>query len=242
MLAPAFCCAQPGMNKASFTDTNKVRIVIRPIYNGKILKTGNQYYVNALGDTFYIDVFRFYISNMSFTDGTNNLLSNSHLFDVDDTGTYSYTVSVPAGIYSSMQFIVGVDSIANTSGANEGDLDPMKGMYWAWNSGYIMAKLEGHSKSCHTLHNAFEFHIGGYMAPYNAARSIALTLPQQAIATRYSIPTIILKTDLAILLNNADLSKTNSVLIPGKDAMAIADLYAKMFSVGRVISMVPFER
>jgi hypothetical protein len=242
LLAPVFCYAQPAMGKVSFTDTNKVRIVIRPIYNGKPLKTGNQYYVNALGDTFNIDVFRFYISNMSFTDGTTTISSNSHLFDVDDTGTYTYTISIPPGTYSSLQFVVGVDSIANTSGANEGDLDPVKGMYWAWNSGYIMAKLEGHSKACKTLHQAFEFHIGGYMPPYNTARKVVLNIPELIDIGKHYLPVIPLNADVAAWLNDIDLSQVNSVLIPGKEAMTMADKYAKMFSIENIFYTPPAPR
>ena len=45
----------------------------------------------------------------------------------------------------SLYFRFGTDSLLNVSGALSGDLDPSKGMYWAWNSGYINCKIEGRS-------------------------------------------------------------------------------------------------
>lgn len=220
--------------KAPANDTCNVQIIIRPVYKGAPLKTGNQYYVNALGDTFYIDEFRFYISNVRFSGSHEYPATNSHLFDLADTATYSYSVAVPHGVYQYMHVVIGVDSIANTSGANEGDLDPMKGMYWAWNSGYIMAKLEGHSKACLTLHHAFEFHIGGYMTPYNTQRTVSLNLREPLDARRPQQALIILYADVAKWLNDIDLSKTNSVLIPGKEAMMMADKYIHMVSVAGI--------
>jgi hypothetical protein len=61
-----------------------------------------------------------------------------------------------------------------------GDLDPIKGMYWAWQSGYINMKIEGKSSSCRTRKNEFQFHIGGYLSPYYAMRKVALTYDKKA--------------------------------------------------------------
>lgn len=217
-------------------DTDKVEIDIRAIFRNRALRTGDKHYVSPHGDTFYVDVFRFYITNISFIGSRSVSLNNAHLFDVADTNTYSFIVkNVPPGVYHSVQFIVGVDSIANTSGANGGALDPVNGMYWAWNSGYIMAKLEGRSNACKTLHHAFEFHIGGYLPPYNAARTVILKIPEHFQVGRPSMPGISLSADVAAWFGqNLDLSKTNSIMIPGKDACMMADNYAKMFFIDEV--------
>jgi hypothetical protein len=216
-------------------DTDKIEIDIRATFNGNTLIPGNKAYVNAHGDTFYIDAFRFYISNISFIGNRNVTVTNVHLFEVADTNSYSFLLkNIPPDVYNSIQFVVGVDSIANTSGANEGDLDPTKGMYWAWNSGYIMAKLEGHSRVCKTLHNAFEFHIGGYLPPNNAARIVTLKIPDYFQMGRPSLPTITLNADLSAWFRDIDLAKVNSILTPGKEAMIMADNYAKMFTIESV--------
>jgi hypothetical protein len=224
------------VNIFSHSDTDKVLFDIVPEFNGKPLKLSDQYYLNEHGDTLYIDVFRFYITNISFTGNGNMINENSHLFDAADSNTYDFVLKkIPPGHYDGLQFTIGVDSIDNTSGANDGDLDPVNGMYWAWNSGYIMAKIEGHSKVCKTLHQAFEFHIGGYMPPNNAARPVTLKLPASFAIRRHDIPCITLKVDVATWFRgNLDLSKVNDIVTPGKEAATMADRYVKMFSVDTV--------
>ena len=211
-----------------------VTVVIEPVFNGQPLKLADQYYVNEHGDTLFIDLLRFYVTNLKITTGALIVAdSNSHLVDAEDAATLSFVVSsVPAGSFTTLQFMVGVDSVANTSGANSGDLDPSKGMYWAWNSGYIMAKLEGHSAVCKTLHHAFEFHIGGFIPPYNAVRNVKLKLAEPMAILNGCNTIIKIKADVAAWFKgNVDLSKFNDVVIPGKEANVVADKYAQMFSI-----------
>ena len=239
-LLPGLCFSQVEkmVGKVHFfksSDTDKVVFDIIPTFNGIPLKL-NQPYVNEHGDTLSIDLFRFYMTNISLAGNHNPQNINSHLYDLADSNTHSFILKgLPSGRYTSIQFTLGVDSIANTNGANDGDLDPVNGMYWAWNSGYIMAKLEGHSKVCKTLHHAFEFHIGGYLPPYNTARPIALKLPLSFVLGKPGIPCITLKVDVATwFTGNLDLSKVNDIVIPGNDASLMADKYAKMFSIDTV--------
>lgn len=39
----------------------------------------------------------------------------------------------------------------------DGDLDPLNGMYWAWNSGYINMKIEGITPKCQDATIYFNF-------------------------------------------------------------------------------------
>jgi hypothetical protein len=215
-------------------DKGRLTIIITPVFNGKPIKLSDQYYVNHQGDTLYIDLFRFYVTNMKLTGASRTVADlNSHLIDAEDTATRTLHVdNVTAGSYTSIQFTAGVDSVANTSGANGGDLDPAKGMFWAWNTGYVMAKLEGRSAACNTLHHAFEFHIGGYMPPNNTARQVTLAL-QHPIEIRPGGNTIVnIKADAAAWFKGSGgLAQLNSVVIPGKAASLIADNYAQMFSI-----------
>ena len=150
----------------------QIRIIIEPVFNGLPLVLKDKYFVTSAGDTVIIDAFKFYLTNLKFSgDGFVQEISQSHLFDASDTTTATiFTEGYPDRQYRELDFTVGVDSILNTSGANDGDLDPIKGMYWTWNSGYIMAKLEGRANACITRNHEFEYHIGGYMPPYNTAR------------------------------------------------------------------------
>ena len=122
----------------------------------------------------------------------------------------------------SLKFNIGVDSLANVSGALKGDLDPVNGMYWAWQSGYINMKLEGRSSSCKTRKNEFQFHIGGYMKPNYAMRKVILE-------PKKSNFTVEINVDVAELFSKLELSKINSVMVPGTKAMQIANYSVTMF-------------
>lgn len=223
----------PGNAYCKNEHNGRVTIIIDPVFNGSPLQLSDKYYINEHGDTLYIDLFRFYITNLKLSSGNMFVPdTNGHLVDAEDKETLTFHIdNVPAGKYTSLHFVVGVDSIANTSGANGGDLDPSKGMYWAWNSGYIMAKLEGHSNVCKTFHHGFEFHIGGYMSPYNAARTVQIQLRNSIDIGTGSNPVIHIKANAAAWFKgNLNLSEFNSVVIPGKEANIIADKYARMFS------------
>jgi hypothetical protein len=102
-----------------------------------------------------------------------------------------------------------------------GDLDPTKGMYWAWQSGFINMKIEGKSSSCKMRKNAFQFHIGGYLKPNYAIRTIEL----KPINSNLEI-----NVDIAQFFKNIQLSEINSIMIPGTKAMEIADETVKMFT------------
>jgi hypothetical protein len=215
-------------------DTCSLTIHLNPVFNGQALQLSDKAYTDENGDTLYIDAFRFYLSNVSLKNGVNTTYKENrsyHLVDAEDSASQIIHLrTVAAGAYTEICFQIGVDSIANISGALDGDLDPIKGMYWAWNTGYINAKLMGHAVVCKTLHNAFEFHIGGYMQPYATTRTVVLHIPT-GMLKQETENNIQLNLDVEKWFTGIDLSKTNSVLIPCRQAMQIADNYKGMFRI-----------
>lgn len=129
-------------------------------------------------NTYTISAMRFYVSNITITDlnhevvythPTKHLLidlskPNSQYIHFADTSLCTYA-------HLRIQFSVGIDSMTNSQGALSGDLDPVNGMYWTWQSGYINLKIEG-TKKVDTVDQEFQFHIGGYRAPYSAFGTI----------------------------------------------------------------------
>jgi hypothetical protein len=218
-----------------------VTITIQPLFNGQPLKLNTENYVNEHSDTLNIETLKFYLTHISLEyqragngeQQESETIKEAMLYDAEDTASGTFTCSkVMTGKITGITFIAGVDSLANTSGANDGDLDPVKGMYWAWNSGYIMAKLEGHSNVCKTLHHAFEYHIGGYMPPNNTARKVSLALPGEKEIKEGATTSIKIKAEVsAWFRGNLNLAKCNSVLMPGQAAAKMADNYAQMFSI-----------
>ncbi len=207
-------------------------INIHPVFDGKELVLSENAYVNANGDSIYIDTFKFYFSNLCLS-GTKPFCEKEsyHLIDAENISTLSFTLKdIPIANYSELSFEIGVDSLKNTKGVLTGDLDPIKGMYWAWNTGYIAAKLEGHSKVCKTLHNAFEFHIGGYLQPYRSLRKNKISVGNLQISST-AVNTLELYADAAEWFKTPekiDVSKINSIVLPNKQSVMMADNYKDM--------------
>lgn len=102
-------------------------------------------YTNDAGNVYSIDLLKYYISNMVFTKNDNSkfFAENYELINEDVPSSKSFLVALPYGDYNELKFYVGVDSVKNISGAQSGTLDPVYGMFWDWNSGYIYFKHEG---------------------------------------------------------------------------------------------------
>lgn len=183
-------------------------------------------YISKNNDTLQIDVFRFYISGIEihYTDKTVLKPQNGyHLIDIEKPESHRIPISKKENkTISKVIFNIGIDSTSSVSGALDGALDPSNGMYWAWQSGYINMKIEGKSSSCTTRKNAFQLHIGGYLKPYSAMRTIILYPNTE---------TLKISVDIASLFEMIELSEINSVMIPGKKAMEIADYSVKMFKI-----------
>jgi hypothetical protein len=188
----------------------------------------HQQYVTSNHDTIALETFRCYIAaiQIQYADKTVFIQKNSyHLLDIENSNSLQIPICKNADkVISKITFTVGIDSLTNTSGALSGDLDPTKGMYWAWQSGYINMKMEGKSSSCKTRKNEFQFHIGGYLNPNNAMRKIELLYGKKATEINVAI-------DLSTFFSNIKLSEINSIMIPGKQAMQLADYSTKMFRV-----------
>lgn len=156
-------------------------------------------------------------------------------FLVDEADSLSKIIdlSLPAADISSIQFLLGVDSIRNVSGIQTGALDPMKGMFWTWNSGYIMAKLEGTSESSTIGGHYFTYHIGGFKGENNVLKTITLLIPE----TKESVQEIHITADINTWFKNKSdikISETPVCHMPGALAKKIADNYSAMFSINAI--------
>ena len=184
----------------------------------------NKKYISK-NDTLQISLIKFYLSKIAieYSDKSKIVEKNSyHLIDFENLKSLQIPICENnKKIISKINFNIGIDSLINISGALSGDLDAANGMYWAWQSGYINMKIEGESRSCKTRKNKFLFHIGGYKKPNNALRKIELHGNFNE--------NLNLIVDLAQVFNNINLKEKNEIIIPGKEAILMADLYQKIF-------------
>lgn len=82
------------------------------------------------------------------------------LVDAADTNLFSLPNSV-----ATIQ--LGIDPELQMASDFKGPLDPIHGMYWTWNSGYIQLKCTGELISKTSQHEQhFELHLGGMQAPW----------------------------------------------------------------------------
>ncbi|RBQ07682.1 MbnP family protein [Pedobacter miscanthi] len=145
--------------------------------NGSPLVLNTTTYKNAKGEDFKINIFKYYVSNikLSKADGTTYLIPESYfLIDASKAESTNITLKdVPTGDYTKIEYTIGVDYARNFAGAQTGALDPINGMFWTWNSGYIFVKLEGTSPQSTDTGNKLTFHIGGVTDPNNTIRTFA---------------------------------------------------------------------
>lgn len=207
-------------------------------------------YTNAAGDSFSVSLLQYFISNIRLKkeDGSEYIVpqdSSYFLIGENDRDTRFAKVNVPEGDYTSLSFVLGVDSLRSTMDISQrkGVLDPsggMDGMYWGWNSGYIFFKLEGISPQAPLDpggQHKFRYHIGGfggYSAPtINNIRAITIDLTPGGIAKvrggRKS--NIHLKVDIAkafAATTNVSIASNSTVMFSAFSAR-VADNYATMF-------------
>ncbi len=149
-----------------------------------------------------------------------------HLLDASDEPSLHIPLSHrPSGQFTHVRFYLGIDSATTTSGALGGDLDPTRGMFWTWQSGYIHTKVEGKSSRSTGRNREFEFHLGGYRSPFNSLQNITLPLP--------SSREVIIKMDVLKYMNSIDLASVHHIMSPGEQAVFLSQQFATIFREAR---------
>lgn len=146
--------------------TGKVTIMLEHTWadSGTEFELGTAYTHPTTNDDLTFTTLKYYISNFKLkkADGTWWTQPNSYyLVNLSDPSTTSLTLTdIPNGNYTEVSYVLGVDSTRNVSGAQEGALSTTNGMFWSWNSGYIMVKAEGTCPQSGT--GSFTYHLGGF--------------------------------------------------------------------------------
>ena len=195
-------------------------------------------YTNGLGETFTVNTFKYYLSNLALVNGNNVVTIPDTYFLVDEEtdSTKTIKVQVPAGTYTGLRMLLGVDSTRNVSGAQTGALDPVQDMFWTWNTGYIMAKLEGSSPLSSAPNNRIQYHIGGFAGAYSSLSMVQIDFPAPVVVERTVQVSLI-----AELMRWFDavhplpIAQTAVSMTPGPLAAKYADNYSKMFRLNSVL-------
>ena len=178
-------------------------------------------------DTFRIETLRFYLSNVSFLNEGKTVFAEPqrfHLVDAEDSMSYLIAFHSPKKVvFDEIQFNVGIDSTTNVAGVMGGDLDPTKGMYWSWQSGYINFKLEGWNPKSTARKHEFQYHLGGYMTPYSALSTVRIPCGKATSSTEITV-------QLATFLNQINVVELPTIMSPSERAAVLAQSIPSMFS------------
>ncbi|MFM7006625.1 MAG: MbnP family protein [Flavobacteriales bacterium] len=123
-------------------------------WNGLIFELDNTYQLND-STALRISQFKFYVQADPKKGG-----QAIYLVDAAERSSWQWETQ-----HEELQ--IGVSTALQTSGVFIGALDPINGMYWAWNTGFIAVKCVGEIlelKNSHT--QKFEYHLGAYQAPF----------------------------------------------------------------------------
>lgn len=205
---------------------------------------GNQYF-NSYNEPYSVSAFKFYIHGIELFNSFTGIRSPFdqdayHLIDIADPATNLIQGIASDNTYNGLSLIIGVDSILNVSGAQSGALDPLNGMFWTWNSGYIMAKLEGNTPLANTPNNAFQYHIGGFSGDNNVVKRVEIFFPNNEFfkPAFFNEATIVISADVHEWFSGQSeirLSQDPVCMTPGSLAKLIAENYYEMFTISTVI-------
>ena len=188
-----------------------------------------KYLTHAQSDSINIDVIRFYISNVQFfqeEELVSSLEKKHHLVDLEKQKSLKIKLGKNANLpFNKIKFDLGIDSLTNVSGAFGEDLDPTNGMYWTWQSGYINFKLEGTTPSCPARKNYFQFHLGGYQAPFPNVQPVELDI--------FDKKNIIIELPIDQLLEKINLKESYEIMSPNQPAVDMAKLIAALFIISK---------
>jgi len=233
--------SQPAKKIDVIATTGIVKVTFVNLVNNAPMTLRDVNYKNPFGETFSINKFKYYVSNLVMNSSSNSFSENDsyHLINQGDSASLSFIFNIPTGVYNSFSFLLGVDSLHNVSGAQKDALDPVNDMFWTWSTGYVMVKMEGKSASS-PLNNTFEFHIGGFSGANSVLKKINLDLSHKTlIVNQNKTAEIVVKCDADTWWkkpHDIKISVNPNITSPGLLAKKISDNYSKMFSVMKIIN------
>ena len=123
------------------------------------------------------------------------------------------------------------------SGAQTGALDPANDMFWTWNSGYIMAKLEGQSSFSTLINNEIEYHIGGFKGTDNVVKRMVLPFSQSIEIKNDKTASILISADINKWfkhIHDLPIAMNPACVMPGNLATQYAANYSGMFTITQI--------
>lgn len=195
------------------------------------------------GEELTVDKLRYYLSNLRLRRADGSWYVNPQspqtpagYFLVDEAVPESKRLEigpVPPGDYRGIEFLIGIDETRNHSGAQTGPLDPARGMFWMWHSGYVFLKLEGRSPQSTAQAQTVSYHVGGGDIEAPLARTVFLSLPEPLRVAGPAASELRLTADLASLFAGPAPLRVSTLAeaMEPPAVVPVADAFAASFQV-----------
>lgn len=206
-------------------NTKTITLHFAPSFNSTPLTLGQDYRIGSEKNPITFTGFKCYVSHFEFFKERQLVYlepTEAYLLDYSDLPSLTRKIVLPSTVeFDEIKFYLGIDDKTNDKGISGGDLDPTKGMYWTWQTGYINMKLEGNCKSIPLADHAFQFHLGGFIAPFSSFQTITLKTPYKSDCT--------VAVELNAFITKINLAETHSIMSPGEQAVVLSQYAATMF-------------
>jgi len=217
---------------------NQLKIHFKHLVGNQPLVLNDTYYTNMHGEKFNVTKFNYYISNIRLKKANGRWWKQPksyYLIQSNQPASQVLTIpNIPKGEYQEISFLIGVDEKRNTSGVQEGALDPANDMFWSWNTGYVFLKLEGQALVAGEQDKKrFRFHSGGFNFKYNNIKKKKLNLRDAPLKIgTTAIPQVKVKVDLQKFFGGikpVKIHQNYSLMSPARVAK-VADNYSQTFT------------
>ena len=223
LLLCIFCAC---LNVAISQTVQPIRLSFVPKINGSPILLNQHYFSTELIDSISITKLKFYISNIVMLNKEKVVYKNTggvYLLNAEDSLNLQF--DVPQNLqFNRIQFGLGIDSVTNTSGALDGALDPLMGMYWTWQSGYINFKMEGFVGNLEQEDKKFEYHLGGYSDKNNAYQLVDLSIQSLSENLQFQMP-------IDIIFKSIFSEKKYNIMSPSTSAVSLSKKIAQSILV-----------
>jgi hypothetical protein len=209
----------------SAQNSTAITLHFNPLMNHEPFELGKPYILDSVNSPFTISLFKCYVSHFAFYNNQElvyDATDEAFLLDCSEKNSLTRTITLPRDInYTELRFYFGIDDKTNDKGISGGDLDPTKGMYWTWQTGYINMKMEGTCPASGATDHTFQFHLGGFMPPFVSFQPVSLIT-----ANKKELSISIEFTDF---IKKIKLANVHAVMSPNEQAVVLSKYAASMF-------------
>lgn len=210
------------LSASSLAQNRQVLVALHYEYGGKPLVYDEESGEASAHDSLFISVLKCYLTDFGLVREDGKVIHEKdsyHLMDFSKPESLSFSINVPTKAkISKIRFNLGVPKEIQEGGVGGGDLDPTKGMYWTWQSGYINFKLEGLMRG---EEDKIQYHLGGFQEGQNCLQTREL-----AITNQNEIHIVL---DVKAFLDGLDLHSHPVLMSPGTKAVELSKKVANLF-------------